>query len=748
MANGTLNIAQFPWQRPYERIYRVGTRLYFTTIQSAINQALADGFVSNANPCLIEIYDKGSPYVENLTLSAGIHLKGISEEQNTVPVSGNISWTPGAGGVSVQTVILEKIAITGAASQANITLAGTNTCLLGLSFCSVTRTLNDGQSLVNISNTNAGAVISFFDSQLSVTENVAAGLDLQGGVAKFRGATTYSSLGTSTAVRIRGNATFSCQGGNNSVIATSSDTIVVSGSLFISMESTTGFAALSHANVQVGGANGRMINFASAGAVQLRFCLLRLTNATFTTAKIANDGGSGGTLTIQSCAFFTNGSAPYFAGRNQIDPGLTIVRTTEKLRFNRLGSVTQASVGEGGFPSITDAINFLVARVGANIYAEVLIAPGSYTENITLPNQIALIGLTPQNAVGVKSQVYQELDTQVIINGTVTVNQTGGFDAEFIKNIKISAPAGAPAILTTGAGFGALILQNCHITNDNNNAFATIQHENTNNSPIYAVNSKFVRSNTNTGSLVGGSQKSQFQAENSIFQVNPITQYANVPIFDKLGDTNFEMCWFVAEVSSAFNVVAGTSPQFRKCQINVNPNRGQVWYYLGSAGVEVFNSDFRVFVNPGAVIARDGTQATGTISLTGNVWGLGDSVVINGQAFVNGVDFVVGGTAAATAQNIANAVNTSPAAAILQRIYAIANGVNVELYSWNWAASSNAYTLAVTGTAPAAVSGPTFTGGANGGGGSFNQADCSSYFSLFQPSITTATSQLTPTAIP
>lgn len=68
----------FKWQVPADKVYRVGPGLLFTTIQSAINQAVLDG-VANGQQAVVEIYPQeipfGNVYSENLTLAPNVYLR-------------------------------------------------------------------------------------------------------------------------------------------------------------------------------------------------------------------------------------------------------------------------------------------------------------------------------------------------------------------------------------------------------------------------------------------------------------------------------------------------------------------------------------------------------------------------------------------------------------------------------------------------------------------------------------------------
>ena len=83
----------------------------FVTIQSAINQAVADG-LSNAT-----IFIRPGTYIEDLTLAAGINLQGSQEEE--VFVTG-VHTPPLAG-----TILFQNIKFSSATDILNSAAAGT-----------------------------------------------------------------------------------------------------------------------------------------------------------------------------------------------------------------------------------------------------------------------------------------------------------------------------------------------------------------------------------------------------------------------------------------------------------------------------------------------------------------------------------------------------------------------------------------------------------------------------------------------
>lgn len=121
--------------------------------------------------------------------------------------------------------------------------------------------------------------------------------------------------------------------------------------------------------------------------------------------------------------------------------------------------------------------------------------------------------------------------------------------------------------------------------------------------------------------------------------------------------------------------------------------------------VEIINNTF----NPAVA-------ATATITIVSNTFDAGDKVTIRGVDFEQGVDFVVGGDANATASNLATAINNSLNSLIDTEVSAVAVLNVVTLTASPVGAVGNTYTLAETdpGTDNFTISGATFTGGFDG----------------------------------
>jgi len=126
--------------------------------------------------------------------------------------------------------------------------------------------------------------------------------------------------------------------------------------------------------------------------------------------------------------------------------------------------------------------------------------------------------------------------------------------------------------------------------------------------------------------------------------------------------------------------------------------------------------DNLVSIMPGATLVTDGVSATGTLTIATNVTN-NQTVVVNGKTITFKTtpsatfDVQVGGTAAASAANLAAFLNSSLDLALSVASYAVVGAVVTATYIARGVAG-NAYTLA-TGTAGASVtvSGAVLSGG-------------------------------------
>lgn len=131
--------------------------------------------------------------------------------------------------------------------------------------------------------------------------------------------------------------------------------------------------------------------------------------------------------------------------------------------------LVSANPADGYYTTITAAINQAVAD-GAT--AVILVKPGTYTENITLADNIVI------QATGLSQN-----DPLVTIQGTVTA--TGNVTSQ-ISYCNIQAPAGANAFYFTGGSALYVTLLDCNITSAVA-SYAAVKVDNTNTNSILTI---------------------------------------------------------------------------------------------------------------------------------------------------------------------------------------------------------------------------------------------------------------------
>jgi len=114
----------------------------FTTIASAIAQAVADGHTDNTNPALIRVYPQAGGWAEDVALSAGIHIEGVPGAPGSVQVR-SLSYTPGPGLDEVSGIVQVRGITTFAGAGIDaVALLGTNYGRLILLSCAISKTAN------------------------------------------------------------------------------------------------------------------------------------------------------------------------------------------------------------------------------------------------------------------------------------------------------------------------------------------------------------------------------------------------------------------------------------------------------------------------------------------------------------------------------------------------------------------------------------------------------------------------------
>lgn len=734
---------KFRYQKPYSKTYRVGLvdgtqpDCQFTTIQAAINQAVADGHTSNANRALIEIYPKNGGYAEDLTLASGVDLIGMDASQ--VDINGNAVYAPVAGNRNTNRIRINNIAINGNAGADTFTLGGTAGLEITFIESFINRELEDGFIALRKTNTQGSGgganrcQLTFRNAGVYLFDSVNPGLDAvvlqNGGQLNATGyLVEFGSEGGA------GNATFNLQGDSRVNINGNNTFASLYGDQKIFELHDTSQVNLSFAKVISNIADAIIFDYVDNCGVDAVHCHLGVFGAN---AKIAN--GAAGSINLVGSTY--NGQANQ--GDNYISPGIFINVGANSPRSRSLptGETELTVGGENGFATIQEAIDFANVTGGPGSYI-IKINPGSYNENLTLDNSNGINNFTLVGNTSLNVRARPNFGTvNVGIVGQVNIDST----SVYFQNISFEQVLGSSCIALTGATGGVLKFGNCSFVAQTADAVSVIDIANNTLAYEFFMNgcSAFIVNavgNKYFLDMNNGITQNPVFAKSCNFTCSSTDEANPVTTVRVKGTANFEECNFGGNSSKMVEILANSSFISFGSEYGVTSvfNVGSVFKFNGvGASVESFQDSYRILAtSPGAQIARNnGTQATALIAQTSNVYAPGDGYDINGANFVNGVDFTVGGTAAITAQNLAQAINISANVNILNKIYAIANGDNVELYDYSYSTAGNAYTLTLIGTAPATLT--PWGGGANGDAGLFVYAlNVFQYVNKIQNAIT------------
>lgn len=740
MANGKASDIQFRYQRPANAIYRVGpssSKMLYTSIQAAINAAVADGFTDNSNPAIIEIYP--GTYTEDLTLNSGVHLKGVGSnvrDTSEVVIIGTLTYTPGAGNFTTNILNLYCLTVSPAAGNKAFVFTGNNQARVNIRNCFFnSNSAGAGVTgLVTVSNVGAGSTCRLTDTTVQ-SSNVLDGELVQCSAATTefyggQGGLSNNSGGTNTTgVNISGTAVVNIriQG-------------FVSGAftqIFL-VSSATAVLQCDRTSIQNTLNGGHIVNFTTAGSARLQGCGLFTANLA---GKIAT--GAAGTLLIQGCRFNGNIASP----NAQIDPTITSVSVTAG-QAESDQAYKEFQVGRGvGFQTIQAAINAAAASAAGNRKV-VKIPPGFYTENLTLAPNVDLVADTLNGL----SPVGQNT---VTISGQHTFNTTAGSDVVQFRNIIFVSTSAGSIFSFTGNGGGGMKFFRCYLNKNFNGAASLIAVSNTNSPTVVleqcafnfraASGAAFDFTGATPGfaqlTIMGQIAPTASYAE-SLF-VGPFTPGTPTPLALIKSDNTTGMIGLIRgirlqiESTEVLSLRSGSdSVTIEHCSIS------QI--VIEGAFAKLYNGGFNVFIEECEIeqqtgpqpnglpcLARDnGTQARGTITFASNPAD-GDTVTINGAVFTARTvptqegDFAIGATNSDTATNLRDAINNSGnygdsnSSGVLALIYAKAAANVVTVLAFGDAAG-NAYTLASSVPLVMVLSGATLGGGIDGNGGNVN----------------------------
>jgi len=280
MANGTNSQSQWRFQRPANRIYRVGANLYFTSIQAAIDQAVADGFTSSANIAVVEV-DPGT-YNENVALKPGVYLVnqtqfngGVANDGSggIVTINGNSTYAnSNAASIGANTIFVNGINFT-CLNGVALAVSGTAALRLILNQCNVHKQVGgDINPCFSMNNTGSNSVTRFQDSSSvqSCVANVA--VDVVNGIVEMRDRTTQIFSPNSTtllaAVNVDNSSTFTAWNCDNWFTGAATN--------MIEIKSATSVAQLLHCRFNLTNAGGNGILFTAAGTARVRFTQIQI----------------------------------------------------------------------------------------------------------------------------------------------------------------------------------------------------------------------------------------------------------------------------------------------------------------------------------------------------------------------------------------------------------------------------------------------------------------------------------------
>lgn len=443
---------KFRYQKPYETIYRVGIEIgtqpecQFTTIQAAINAAIADGHTSNDNPAYIEIYS--GTYTESPFLAPGIHLIGkgtrnASQDFNggtNVLIQGQLNYTVNNANTYFQNrVVVQDLKVE--ALGAAVVYQGTGDSHLIFDNCTITKASGGGiAAIVECNPTGSINLLDFYDTVISSQTNNDIGMEASAGFIFFWG--SYCGIkndfltgnNLDTGIQITGNPyiQINTQDGFNAPFNQVIDF------------QNTGTVVFNGANIVNGLPGGCIGSFNATGSMVLNNSNFQLADDT---SKLALDNGIPGVIIDRGGnAFSDDGNGTAF---NQVDDGFTVFSPQSNGSLRRDDASNMIYVRGGrGYATIQEGID---AAVATGSRYNVLIAPGSYTEDLTInANQVKLMPSIPSDGFDVVPVV------EVIGNHSISAVQS------FIQGISFSQADETVALFNiTGA---AALFRNCNIS--------------------------------------------------------------------------------------------------------------------------------------------------------------------------------------------------------------------------------------------------------------------------------------------
>jgi len=287
----------FPAQAPADAIYNVGPGCLFTTIQAAIDQAVADGYTTAANPALVQVAP--GAYAENVAFKPGVNVVGLASAGQACIITGNCTYSHSAGGTrNDNTITVTNLTLR---SSVGITMLVAGTSPLQLTFIGCSLEKNSGGDtdfIYSITSTGAGTRVRFNQGCVLI-HNVAASVAMN----LARGTTEFRQRNTAVLNNSGGTMTAAAVLTNSAALRVWGCDLWCSGAYTnnIDIQGAGAVVDLLHTWLQNSLAGGNAILFTAAGTARLKWTLVGV-NADLS-GYIAK--GAAGTFIYSACIFLT-----------------------------------------------------------------------------------------------------------------------------------------------------------------------------------------------------------------------------------------------------------------------------------------------------------------------------------------------------------------------------------------------------------------------------------------------------------
>lgn len=681
----------------------------YPTIQSAIDAAFAAGHHDSNNLAVVAV----SPgnYTENLTLKSGVCLLGRGGGSRDVRVIGKATYQASINqSQALNTITVHNINFHSNSAGNTFELSGSNASRLNMRDCSLTKAAGDSSTILVVN----GSQTFMFCDRTSIQHSDPAGLhvDVQSGRMEiYRGfiSTTLTVAATASTV-VRVSDFFysdACNIGNVNFGAPN----------LIELASASAQAFFTDGSLYSGLAGSNIFLFSASGRAEIRKVYVT-GNFGIGFSTLAKTTSGGGTFLVLQCGI----SPSVF-----VDPQITIIRPKDDISFDPVFQKIHVG-GNNGFTTISSAISWAVTKGLTDI--KLLMEPGTYTENITVP---ANTNLNIQPVYSNDAHGYMG----VVINGQLTFNPVG-LNQIIVDSVTFNPPSGKSCLVYGGTGQGTFRMVNCAFNGSSDTSAIVLN--NTNSSFVSFIKCTFNHSISSAQLMDINVPNVNIYGQSS---GSPGITASSFPIYDTLINSplillhansflNIEKVSISSSVDTLFELNSGSTISITESEINSATMFGELFYFNGTSGSVTLKSSSLTLSGTGqpewflggssSKIARDGIPASGIISIVNNTFDPGDSVTIGTTTFTQGVDFLVGINAAATALNLAKVINVQ----IANLVYAVVNSSTVQLFATNYGTGGNSIPLTKSdgGTLNFVLSAATLLNGVNGSGNVINIDHC------------------------